>query len=175
MFMRLAVSSYSGHLALERAAINQLQTAKLKSIPGEDVVEFTRMHLELSDIPRYGQLGLPADAAVLYVTTLSDSSVEKFRSYMNTLYNELALDMTKYSLEDVTSIADQRYHDLVARSQWINGVSGPSFGFTALTMVPSHRKKNSKKDIKDVVCFKCKQKGHYYLCKQVSQCQVGNR
>ena len=161
MFMRLAVSSYSGHLALERAAINQLQTAKLKSIPGEDVVEFTRMYLELSDIPRYGQLGLPADAAVLYVTALSDSSVEKFRSYMNTLYNELALDMTKYSLEDVTSIADQRYHDLVARSQWINGVSGPSFGFTALTMVPPHGKKNSKKDIKDVVCFKCKQKGHY--------------
>ena len=38
MFMRLAVSSYSGHLALERAAINQLQTAKLKSIPGEDHV-----------------------------------------------------------------------------------------------------------------------------------------
>ena len=91
MFMRLAVSSYSGHLALERAAINQLQTAKLKSIPGEDVVEFTRMYLELSDIPRYGQFGLPADATVLYVTALSDSSVEKFRSYMNTLYNKLAL------------------------------------------------------------------------------------
>ena len=53
--------------------------------------------------------------------------------------------MTKYSLEDVTSITDQLYHDLVARSQWINGVSGPSFGFTALTMVPSHGKKNSRK------------------------------
>ena len=85
------------------------------------MVEFTRMYLELSDIPRYGQLGLPADATVLYVTALSDSSVEKFRSYMNTLYNELALDMTKYSLEDIMSITDQCYHDLVACSQWING------------------------------------------------------
>ena len=108
MFMHLAVSSYSGHLALERAAINQLQTVKLKSIPGEDVVEFTRMYLELSDIPRYGQLGLPADATVLYVTALSDSSVEKFRSYM---ISKLAA----YSLDhpDKKIIYTEVYDDLV--------------------------------------------------------------
>ena len=60
-----AVSSYSGHLTLERDAITQMKKAQLQQVPGENVTEFTWLCLELADIPHYGQLGLPSDAALL--------------------------------------------------------------------------------------------------------------
>ena len=49
-FVRLAVSSYSGHLTLERDAITQMKNVQLQQVPGENVTEFTRLFLELADI-----------------------------------------------------------------------------------------------------------------------------
>ena len=162
MFIRLAVSSYSGHLTLERDAITQMKNAQLQQVPGENVTEFTRLFLELADIPRYGQLGLPSDAALLYVTALSDSSVEKFRGVMNTLYHELCVDIHRYSLAEITSIADQRYHDLVARGLWLDGVEAPAkaVGFAALSLTMERRQGGFKKPI---VCYHCGQPGHTIL------------
>ena len=161
MFVRLAVSSYSGHLTLERDAITQMKNAQLQQVPGENVTEFTRLFLELADIPRYGQLGLPSDAALLYVTALSDSTVEKFRGVMNTLYHELCVDVGKYSLAEITSIADQRYHDLVARGLWLDGIDAPTkaVGFAALALTMEQRR-NFRKPI---VCYHCGQPGHTIL------------
>ena len=73
---------------------------------------------------------------LLYVTALSDSTVEKFRGVMNMLYHELCVDVGRYSLAEITSIADQRYHDLVARGLWLDGVDAPTkaIGFAALAL-----------------------------------------
>ena len=158
MFVCLAVSSYSGHLTLERDVITQMKNAQLQQVPGENVTEFTRLFLELAGIPRYGQTW---STAVLYITALSDSTVEKFRGVMNTLYHELCVNVGKYSLAEITSIADQRYHDLVARGLWLDGIDAPTkaVGFAALALTMEQRH-NSRKLL---VCYHCGQPEHTIL------------
>ena len=95
-------------------AITQMKNAQLQQVPGENMTEFTRLFLELAEYIFHvtDNLDYPAsDAALLYVAALSDSSVEKFRGVMNTLYHELCVDINRYLLAEITSIADQQYHD----------------------------------------------------------------
>ena len=156
VFMRLAVSSHSGHLVLERSAIQQLNEARLRNVPGESVPEFTKVFLELLDIVQYGQLGAPGDIKTVYVHALSECTNARFATAMHSIYNDLMTDMNKFSVHEITSLAETRYNDLLARGLWLEGAARPgaAVGFAAL----QHTGAGATK--KNVYCYICGDPGH---------------
>ena len=135
-----------------RALLDKLGKIRITDFPGENVtkaVSFLRgAILILRD-----NSSTPTDIINLTLRVFKVSSCEPFRTYVGSIDNFVELKVKQYELDDLLSMLDAKYIELLGRGEWTarSSTEGQQSGFTADTNLD---------DLLRIICYNCGGVGH---------------
>jgi hypothetical protein len=123
LFFQVMLLLESSTTSALRTVEEELIKMRLKSEPGENVETFTSKMM--SKIRRLeGANRLPRDLGQIMATSLMDCSVETFRLHFMQVFNELEVDSSKYTYQQIINVATTRYRTALDRHLWTPGSGG---------------------------------------------------
>jgi hypothetical protein len=133
-----------------RTLTDKLGCLRINDFPGENVTQAVSF-LRGAILILRDNSSTPADLLTLVLRIFKPCSCEPFRTYVSSIDTLVELNMKQYALDDLLTMLDCKYIDLLGRGEWTSTspTEGQSSGFSA-----------NVEDLLRIICFNCGAVGH---------------
>ena len=100
-----------------RSIINQINEVKLSQFPADDVLQFAS-YIRGAILLLRNHKAVPHDICQLIYKGLRQGSCEEFNDYITAMMNSEKLTGVKKKSDEILSLAETEYTDLVGREEW---------------------------------------------------------